>query len=164
MSNSLEPPPPLTEKLTVKEVLISIGVGIFFLFNVINSICIVVIFIYLGSTIPVLKPYATYVAVYTLGARTVFFACMFLVGCYWCCLRLVAPKQAGSSISEWYSKVQVHSSKASVPSYRKLGKAGRTFFATTGVLYAFNGLHYCFRPERVPEFGVYKPVIGEGCQ
>ncbi|KAG1844704.1 hypothetical protein F4604DRAFT_219873 [Suillus subluteus] len=126
MSNSTEPPPPLTEKLAVKKVLTSIGAGIFVLSNIINSICIAVIFTYLGSTIPVLGPYARYVAVYTLGVRTVFLTCAFLVGCYWCCLRLVAPKQAGSSISEWCSKAKVHPWNFLNPSNGKLGRAGRT--------------------------------------
>ncbi|KAG1854589.1 hypothetical protein F4604DRAFT_1261323 [Suillus subluteus] len=140
MSNLPEPPPPLTEKLTVKKVLKVIGAGIFILSNIINSFCIAVIFIYLGSTIPILEPYAQYVTVYTLGMRTVVLTCMFLVGCYWCCLRLVAPKQAGSSISEWYSKAQAHSRSALRPSNGKLGRAGRTYY---GELFMLNQKSGC---------------------
>ncbi|KAG2039398.1 hypothetical protein BDR03DRAFT_951804 [Suillus americanus] len=29
-----------------------------------------------------------------------------------------------------------------------------------GVLHTYNGLHYCFLPRRVPDFGVYRPVMG----
>jgi hypothetical protein len=159
MSNLPEPPPSLTEKLTVKKVLRVIGAGILVFSNIINSICIAVIFIYLGSTIPVLKPYAGYVAVYMLGARTVFFALVFLIGCYWCCLRLVAPKQAGSSISEWSSKAQARFRETSSPSNGKLGNAGRTYFATMGILNTFNGLGFGFRSWKEPVFGVYQPVI-----
>ncbi|KAG2351774.1 hypothetical protein BDR07DRAFT_1441767 [Suillus spraguei] len=123
----------LTEKLTVKKVLRAVGAGTFVLSNIINSICIAIIFVHLGSTIPVLKPYATYVAGYTFGART-----MFLTTCFcwmfWCCLRLVAPKQAGNSISEWGSKLKAQSSKPC--------RAWR--ITAMGILNIINGLLYGF--------------------
>ncbi|KAG2098383.1 uncharacterized protein F5147DRAFT_713754 [Suillus discolor] len=125
MSNVPGPPPSPTEKLTVKNVLRVIGTGIVLSSNIINGFSIAVIFIYLGSTIPVLTPYADYVAVYMLGARSIFLACVFFVGCYWCCLRLVAPKQAGSSISEWGPKAQAQFREALSPSNEKLGRAGK---------------------------------------
>ncbi|KAG1777910.1 hypothetical protein EV702DRAFT_1098350 [Suillus placidus] len=126
MSNLSESPPSLTEKLTVRKVLRAIGAGIFLLSHIINGICMAVIFTYLAATIPALEPYAIYFAAYTLGARTVSLTCVFLVGCYWCCLRLIAPKQAGS-ISEWSSKVNAHFCEALNPSNGKLGRAGRTY-------------------------------------
>ncbi|KAG1777908.1 hypothetical protein EV702DRAFT_1098342 [Suillus placidus] len=126
MSNLSESPPSLTEKLTVRKVLRAIGVGIIFLSHIINGICMAVIFTYLAATIPALEPYAIYFAAYTLGA-TVFLTFVFLVGCYWCCLRLMAPKQAGSSISEWGPKVSAHFREALSPSNGKLGRAGRTY-------------------------------------
>jgi hypothetical protein len=156
MSNLTEPPPPLTEKLNVKKVLQSIGVGIFILSNIVNSICIAVIFIYLGSTIPVLEPYACYVAVYTLWARTAFFICVFLIGCYWCCLRLLAPKQAGSSISKCLKAI---TNSCETLSNRELGRVGRTFFVIIGIYYTFNALNYCFGSPKVPELSMYRPVI-----
>ncbi|KAG0702136.1 hypothetical protein DFH29DRAFT_923279 [Suillus ampliporus] len=109
-----EPPQQLTEQLTVKKALRVVGAGI----------CLVVaaVLLYLGSTIPGLKQYAYYAAVYILGTTTFILMVVFLVGCCWCILRLVAPKQAGSSISEWSSKV--HASL--YPSNGQLGRAGRT--------------------------------------
>jgi hypothetical protein len=161
MSNSPEPPPPLTEKLTVKKVLKSTGVGIVVLSNIINIICIAVIFIYLGSTIPALEPYVSYVAIYALGAGTFFLLLAFLIGCDWCYLRLVAPEQAGSSISEWYSKAKARSYEKLKSSNGKLSKARRTNFAIAGVVGIFFGLQNCFRPQEVPvEFGISKPLMG----
>lgn len=159
MSNLPEPPPSVTEKLTVKNVLQTICAGVFVLSNIINNVCIAVIFIYLGSTIPVLKPYADYVAVYMLGARTVCLVLVFFVGCYWCCLRLVAPKQAGSNISQWGSKLQA-SCKAFSPKNGKIGRAGRTYFAVVGVLNTFNGLGSALLSWKQPKFGVYHPMMG----
>ncbi|KAG2121314.1 hypothetical protein DEU56DRAFT_97357 [Suillus clintonianus] len=124
MSNLPESSPLLTEKLTARKVLRAIGAGIFLFAGIINSICIAAIFIYVGSTIPALRPYASYVAFYTLGARTIFLVGAFLAGCYWCCLRLVAPKQGGSSIKKWYVKVQETTS----PKDGKLSKAGRRYY------------------------------------
>ncbi|KAG1810320.1 uncharacterized protein HD556DRAFT_1302649 [Suillus plorans] len=151
MSNLPEPPPPSTEKLTIKKVLRVIGTGIVLL--------IAVVFIYLGSTIPVLTSYADYVAMYMLGARTIFLACMFFVGCYWCCLPLVAPKQAGSSISEWGPKAQAQFLEALSPSNGKLGRVGRIYFATTGVINAFSGLYHSFCFWKEPGFSVRKLVM-----
>lgn len=128
-----------------------IRAGIFILSNIINSICIAIIFDHLGSTIPVLVPYTTYVFAYTIGARTTFLIRVFLIGCYWCCLRLVAPKQAGSSISEWVSKLQAHSGALN-PNHEKMSRARRTFFATTGVISTFNGLQCGFRSWQGPDF------------
>ncbi|KAG2344230.1 hypothetical protein BDR05DRAFT_962135 [Suillus weaverae] len=161
MSNLSESPPSLTEKLTVRKVLRAIGVGIIFLSHIINSICIGVIFTYLAVTIPALEPYAIYFAAYTFGARTVFLTCVFLAGCYWCCLRLIAPKQAGSSISEWGSKVSAHIREALNPSNGKLGRAGRTYYAATGVLSIFDGWFFGFRSWKEPDsaFRVYRPAI-----
>jgi hypothetical protein len=158
MSNLPEPPPPLIEKLTAKKVLKFIGFGIFILSNIISRICIAVIFIYLGSTIPVLEPYANYVAIYTFGGRTIFLICVFLTACYWGCLRLVAPKQAGNSIDEWHSKVIAHSRETLNSSNGKLGKAWRTHFALIGILNTFNGLYYC--SVKIPELGIYPNAMG----
>ncbi|KAG1852555.1 hypothetical protein C8R48DRAFT_349213 [Suillus tomentosus] len=159
MSNLPGPPPSSAEKLTVKKVLRVISTGILLLSNIINGFCIAVVFIYIGSTIPVLTPYADYVAVYMLGARTIFPACVFCVGCYWCCLRLVAPKQAGSSISEWGPRARAQFCEALSPSNGKLGRAGRIYFVTTGVLNAFSGLYrsFCFWKE--PWFSVRGHVM-----
>ncbi|KAG2145467.1 uncharacterized protein EDB93DRAFT_1104713 [Suillus bovinus] len=113
MSN-LPEPPPSTEKLTVKKVLGVIRAGIVLLSNAINSFCVAVIFIYLGSTIPVLKPYATYVAFYMLGARTIFLAC-----------HQSTPEavfQSGAPKAEEYCR------EALSPSNGKLGRAGRIYF------------------------------------
>ncbi|KAG1761858.1 hypothetical protein EDD22DRAFT_614845 [Suillus occidentalis] len=93
-----------------------------------------------------------------LGARTVFLVLVFFVGCYWCCLRLVAPEQAGSSISEWGAKLQA-SRKAFSPKNRKLGRGWRTFFAIIGVLNTFNGLSHAFLSRKQPIFGVYQPIM-----
>jgi hypothetical protein len=112
---------------------------------------IAVIFIYLGSTISVLKPYADYVAVYMLGARTVFLALVFSVGCYyWCCLRLVAPKQAGS-ISEWVSKVQARC-KAFSLDYGKLGKGVARIWCALSCIGYFNA-------RQTHEFGMRLTVL-----
>ncbi|KAG2740169.1 hypothetical protein P692DRAFT_20956656 [Suillus brevipes Sb2] len=112
MSNLPEPPRSLTEKLTVKNVLQAICAGVFVLTSIVNNVWL-------------LKPYADDVAVYMPGARTVFLVLVFFVGCYCCYLRLVAPKQTGSSIPEWGSKLQA-SRRAFSPQDGQIGRAGRT--------------------------------------
>ncbi|KAG0702131.1 hypothetical protein DFH29DRAFT_923242, partial [Suillus ampliporus] len=124
MSNSPEPPQQLTEQLKAKKVLRVIGAGICLIAYMINSFCIAIVFIHLATTIPALKLYAGYVASYTLWARTLSFVVVFIFGCYWCILRLVAPKQAGNSISEWGLKMQA----ALKPSNGKMGRVGRTLY------------------------------------
>ncbi|KAG1844588.1 hypothetical protein C8R48DRAFT_458637 [Suillus tomentosus] len=158
MSNLPEPPPSSTEKLTVKKVLRATGVGIVLLSNIINGLCIATIFMYLGWTIPALNPYAGYVSIYSLGVKTMFPACVFLVGCYWCCLRLVAPKQAGSSFSDWAPKPQDYSCETLSPSNGKLGRAGRIHFALMGVFHTTNSIYHGFRFWKEPEFSVYEFV------
>ncbi|KAG0702128.1 hypothetical protein DFH29DRAFT_923215 [Suillus ampliporus] len=153
MSNLPEPPQKLTERLTVKKAFQAIGAGIFILAGLIDSFCITVVFIHLSATIPALKLYAGYVASYTLGARTVFLVVVFLVGCYWCILRLVAPERAGSSILEWNSKVQANTSN------EKLGRA-RRIWSVVGALNTCNGLFSVFRWWKAPDFDVYQFVTG----
>ncbi|KAG2121316.1 hypothetical protein DEU56DRAFT_927512 [Suillus clintonianus] len=175
MSNLPQPPPSSTEKLTARKVFRAIGVGIIVLASLINSICIAAIFIYIGFTIPALRPYAGYVGFYTLGARTITLLGVFSIGCYWCCLRLVAPKQAGSSLKEWRLKFE----KTLCPSDGKLSKAARRYFGelftlnqtsdcadvlsipvAMGILNTFSGLRSVFYSWKEPEFSRYQFVMG----
>ncbi|KAG1731377.1 hypothetical protein EDB19DRAFT_1737857 [Suillus lakei] len=149
MSN-LPEPPPSTEKLTVRKAFVVIGAGIYVLAEIIYTISIAVIFIHLGSTIPALKPYADYAAFYTLGARTVMFVAALLVGCCWCVVRLVKPKWAGSSISEWNLEAQAPSE----PSDENLGRAWRIYFAGMGAINICNGLRLLFRSWKTPDSAV----------
>ncbi|KAG1744640.1 uncharacterized protein EDB91DRAFT_1123670 [Suillus paluster] len=151
MSNLPELPPPVTrtEQLTVKKAFPAIGAGFFILTHIINCICVVVIFIHLGLTIPALMPYA--------GA--VFFAFVFIIGCYWGILRLAAPERAGNSILEWSSKVQASSNTSD----EKISRARRIFFGTTGVLYACGGLTNLLFSRKSPDYSVYKFAFGLLC-
>ncbi|KAG1744639.1 uncharacterized protein EDB91DRAFT_1246754 [Suillus paluster] len=159
---NLDEPPPVTEQLTVKKALRVVGIGLYVIAHIINGLCIAVVFIHLGSTVPTLKPYAGYVAFYTLGARSIFFVVVFFVGCYWCILRLVAPKQAGSNISDWSLKMQASMN----PSDGKIGRARRIFsvatysFAAVGALNTYNGSSIVFRSWKAPEFSAYQFVAG----
>ncbi|KAG2121309.1 hypothetical protein DEU56DRAFT_97013 [Suillus clintonianus] len=149
MSNLPEPPPSLNEKLTARKVFQVIGAGIFLLAQIIYTISIAVIFTHLGSTIPTLKPFADYAAFYTLGARTVIFVAVFFFGCCWCIVRLVAPKRAGSIISEWNVKAQAPLSLE--PSNEKLGRSWRIYFASMGAFNICNGLRLIFRSWKNPD-------------
>ncbi|KAG0702138.1 hypothetical protein DFH29DRAFT_517416 [Suillus ampliporus] len=76
----------------------------------------------------------------------------FLFGCCWWILRLVAPKQAGSSISEWGLKAQL----TPYSSNGQLGRLGRTYVAVLSATGTVNGFEMVFRTGswKALDFGV----------
>ncbi|KAG0702134.1 hypothetical protein DFH29DRAFT_923272 [Suillus ampliporus] len=158
MSNLLEPPQRLTGQLRLmveKGVLYPV-LGTIVLADIIDSCCAAAAFrLYLGSTIPALKQYACYAVDYTLGTKTFIVMGVFFAKFCWYILRLLAPKQVGSSISKWDLKLQASFNQSN----GKLGRASRTCFGVTGALYACNGLSSVFS-WKAPDFSVYQFVCG----